>query len=255
MLVRTVCRTTVGVSAASAAVPNGQDDDRRGSGKGRSGGCGRTLSLARLEWPRGNAWIAVAPPRVDVSVCGGNNPRPDTPPRPDHGSGGLDGDAADGSTGSGSTVNPCRSTPGRQRAVRGQRQDGRSGAGDHGRNARARSASTRAADSGIGRAPVLLVQPVRGGGQQQVGALGEGEHRQRGAASGERRVRERNLVGQQPPRRGGGRLDAPRRARPGRSPGARRPVQRRTGRRYSTRPRTRRAGSPPRCPRGPPCRP
>ena len=52
--IRTVCRTTVGLSAASAAVPNGQDDDRRGSGEGPLGRfAGSDFVLARLEWPRG----------------------------------------------------------------------------------------------------------------------------------------------------------------------------------------------------------
>src|SRR3954469_24284721 len=37
MLIRTVCRTTVGANAASAAVPNGQDDERHTSAEGPLG--------------------------------------------------------------------------------------------------------------------------------------------------------------------------------------------------------------------------
>ena len=49
-----VCRTAVGLSAASAAVPNGQDDDHRGTGEGPLGRfAGSVGVLARLEWPRG----------------------------------------------------------------------------------------------------------------------------------------------------------------------------------------------------------
>jgi hypothetical protein len=73
MLIRTVCRTTVGVNAASAAVPNGQDDERHTSAEGPLGRLRALDNCARLEWPCGNAWIAVALPRVDVSVNGGNN--------------------------------------------------------------------------------------------------------------------------------------------------------------------------------------
>ena len=126
--------------------------------------------------------------------------------------------------------------PGRQRPVRGQRQDGRSGAGDHGRNARRPQRVDQSRRLRIGRPPVLLVQPVRGGGQQQVRAPVKARTASAvrlpvnaASASGTR-------VGQQPPRRRGGRLDAPGRARRERSPGARRPVQRRTGRPFPTRP-------------------
>ena len=117
MLVQAVCRTTVGLSAASAAVPNGQDDDRRGSGEGPLGRLAGSVGvLARLEWPRGYAWIAVAPPRVDASVYGGNNPpsrhavvdRRSVTPIVDT----LQATSTvtpDGSTGSGSTVKPTRS--------------------------------------------------------------------------------------------------------------------------------------------------
>ena len=74
MLIRTVCRTTVGVNAASAAVPNGQDDERHTSAEGPLG----RLRAVSVSWPGSSghaddAWIAVALPRVDVSVNGGNN--------------------------------------------------------------------------------------------------------------------------------------------------------------------------------------
>ena len=73
MLIRTVCRTTVGVNAASAAVPNGQTTNDTLPLKGRSGGCGLYIIFCPARVACGNAWIAVALPRVDVSVNGGNN--------------------------------------------------------------------------------------------------------------------------------------------------------------------------------------
>ena len=125
-----------------------------------------------------------------------------------------------GSTGRCITVKPCRSRPGRQRAVRGQRQDGRSGAGDDGRNACRAERVDQSRRLRIGRPPVLLVQPVRGGGQQQARTLCESENGERGTASGERGIRERNHVGKQPARRGGGRFDL-RDERDGRNAGVR----------------------------------
>ena len=54
----------------------------------------------------------------------------------------------------------------------------RTGAGDHGGMAAARSVSTRPWSPGMAAAPLLLVQPLRGGRQQQVGAAGQGLHQQ-----------------------------------------------------------------------------
>ncbi len=125
------------------AVPNGQDDDRRGSGTGPLG----RFAGSRLEWPRGNAWIAVAMTRVDASSPGGNNPPSDTPPTAVEAQPAA-AVAPSGSTGSGSTVNPSGSTPnGSVPSVVSTSTVGPAPEITAG-TPRARSASTRSADSG-----------------------------------------------------------------------------------------------------------
>ena len=179
-----------------------------------------------------DARIAVAPPRVDPAVSGGNNhpvtaparpvgvtrPRPGPPPcRP----------------AVAATVNPCASRPAGQRAVRGSSATTVGPAPEITAGTPSRPEGVdQSGGLRIGRAPVALVQPVLGSRQQQFGASGEGQDGERRAAPGERRVDQRDPVGQKPAG-GGWRTRRPRRAPPGRSPGARRAVQRQTGPLYS----------------------
>ena len=90
------------------------------------------------------------------------------------------------------------------RAPCGQRQHRRTGAGQH-----RRYPATAAGTAGIppgrhGRGPLRLVQHVLGGRHQQIGALGECHHQQRGPADVEPGVGVAHLLGQQHPGLGGG---------------------------------------------------
>ena len=252
MLVRTVCRTTVGLSAASAAVPNGQDDDRRGSGEGP---LGRFAGV--IFWPGSSGHADCVDRRcaTEGRRIRLRRQQPPTPTRrPHQRSVDLDGDPerVDRQAQHGETVQVER----RAAARRPWSAPGRS-------VRRRRSRPERPSPAARRPEPPTPDRPAAGtpgaaGPRWRAAAaraLCESENGERGAASGERGVRERNRVGKQPARRGRGRFDL-RDERDGRDAGVRvdpysvEPVVV-----HSTRRRILRTGSPPRCPRGPPCRP
>ena len=199
-----------------------------------------------------DAWIAVALSRVDVTTGCGNNP----PPRHAYA---VSTRTPAASIGNGNGVNPWRSMPGGTTLSAVNASTVGPAPEMAARDAPLAQRIDQIGRFRVGRASVALVQAILGGGQQQLGALGEGQHAECGAAAGEGRVDQRHPIGQQPSRGAGRATPLPRRTRPDGCPDARRGVQRGTGPRYSLaspmRRRTRRAGWPPRCRRGLPYRP